>query len=141
MEYFHTDWAAMTANDWQGVIITVLAVVAIFGAVGVLALLLARLHAADIADILEGLPLDERKRVWDVVRAERGGVVLLEAGEVVRSWLIESLQQDELAQLLAQLDAEDLAHVRLGQFEQRGHRLWIERLIRRCDGKKCFGLV
>lgn len=74
-----------------------------------LSMLLARLHAADIADILEGLPLDERKRVWDVVRAERGGVVLLEAGEVVRSWLIESLQQDELAQLLAQLDAEDLA--------------------------------
>jgi len=28
MEYFHTDWSAMTANDWQGVIITVLAVVA-----------------------------------------------------------------------------------------------------------------
>jgi len=28
IEYFHTDWAAMTANDWQGVIFTVLAVVA-----------------------------------------------------------------------------------------------------------------
>lgn len=74
-----------------------------------LSMMLARLHAADIADILEGLPLDERKRVWDVVRAERGGVVLLEAGEVVRSWLIDALEPDELAQLLAQLDAEDLA--------------------------------
>ena len=28
MDYFHTDWAAMTTNDWQGVIFTVLAVVA-----------------------------------------------------------------------------------------------------------------
>lgn len=28
MEYFHTDWAAMTTNDWQGVIFTLLAVVA-----------------------------------------------------------------------------------------------------------------
>jgi cbb3-type cytochrome oxidase subunit 3 len=28
MEYFHTDWSAMTTNDWQGVIFTVLAVIA-----------------------------------------------------------------------------------------------------------------
>lgn len=28
MEYFHTDWAAMTRNDWLGVIFTVLAFVA-----------------------------------------------------------------------------------------------------------------
>ncbi|HCJ50891.1 MAG TPA: CcoQ/FixQ family Cbb3-type cytochrome c oxidase assembly chaperone [Gallionella sp.] len=28
MEYFHTDWAAMTGNDWQGVLFTVAAVVA-----------------------------------------------------------------------------------------------------------------
>ena len=28
MEYLHTDWAAMTRNDWLGVIFTVLAFVA-----------------------------------------------------------------------------------------------------------------
>lgn len=28
MEYFHTDWAAMSMNDWQGVIFTVAAVIA-----------------------------------------------------------------------------------------------------------------
>ncbi|MDD4963042.1 MAG: hypothetical protein PHI11_03875 [Gallionella sp.] len=28
MEYFHTDWAALTNNDWQGVIFTVAAFVA-----------------------------------------------------------------------------------------------------------------
>lgn len=32
MEYFHTDWAAMTTNDWQGVIFTALAVVAMIAA-------------------------------------------------------------------------------------------------------------
>lgn len=74
-----------------------------------LSMMLGRLHAADIADILEGLPLDERRRVWDVVRPDRGGVVLLEAEDAVRSWLIESLNSDNLAQLLTQLDAEDLA--------------------------------
>lgn len=28
MDYLHTDWAAMSSNDWQGVIITLLAFVA-----------------------------------------------------------------------------------------------------------------
>jgi len=28
MEYFHTDWAAMTSNDWQGVFFTVAAFIA-----------------------------------------------------------------------------------------------------------------
>lgn len=28
IEYFHTDWAAMTSNDWQGVFFTVAAFVA-----------------------------------------------------------------------------------------------------------------
>jgi cytochrome c oxidase cbb3-type subunit IV len=28
MDYLHTDWAAMSLNDWQGVILTVLAFVA-----------------------------------------------------------------------------------------------------------------
>lgn len=28
MDYLHTDWAAMSSNDWQGVILTVLAFVA-----------------------------------------------------------------------------------------------------------------
>ncbi len=27
-EYFHTDWAAMSLNDWQGVLLTVLAFIA-----------------------------------------------------------------------------------------------------------------
>lgn len=28
MEYFHTDWAAMSSNDWQGVFFSVAAFVA-----------------------------------------------------------------------------------------------------------------
>ncbi len=28
MDYLHTDWAAMSSNDWQGVILTLLAFVA-----------------------------------------------------------------------------------------------------------------
>jgi len=73
-----------------------------------LSMLLSRLHAADIADILEGLPLAERKRVWDVVRDERGGAVLVEAAEAVRGWLVDAMQADELDAVLQQLDADDI---------------------------------
>ncbi|MCK7499991.1 MAG: hypothetical protein MZW92_63800 [Comamonadaceae bacterium] len=43
-----------------------------------------RLHPADIAYILEALPLDERLFVWDLVKAERDGEILLEVSDAVR---------------------------------------------------------
>jgi magnesium transporter len=72
-------------------------------------MMLSRLHAADIADILEGLPYDERERVWELVRDDRGGEVLIEANDAVRHWLIEALDEANMARVLSQLDAEDLA--------------------------------
>jgi magnesium transporter len=74
-------------------------------------MLLSRLHAADIADILEGLPLAERKRVWDVVRGERGGDVLVEATDAVRDWLVDAMNADELDAVLQQLDADAIVWI------------------------------
>ena len=42
------------------------------------------LHPADIAYILEALPLTERLLVWDLVKAERDGEILLEVSDAVR---------------------------------------------------------
>ena len=42
--------------------------------------LLDALHPADIAYILETLPLEQRLTVWDLVKAEREGEILLEIG-------------------------------------------------------------
>ena len=39
--------------------------------------LLDTLHPADVAYILEALPLDQRFLVWDLVKAERDGEILL----------------------------------------------------------------
>src|SRR4029434_2215143 len=44
---------------------------------------LDRLHPADIAYILEALPLDERLYIWDLVKAERAAGILLEASTAV----------------------------------------------------------
>src|SRR5689334_815340 len=51
---------------------------------------LDRLHPADIADILEALPLDERLYIWDLVKADRDGDILPDVKDAVRMSLIAS---------------------------------------------------
>ncbi len=67
------------------------------------------LHPADIAYILEALPLDERLLVWDLVKAERDGDILLEVSDAVRESLIEAMDPDELVAATGQLDTDEIA--------------------------------
>ncbi|MDP2829163.1 MAG: magnesium transporter [Sulfuricellaceae bacterium] len=67
------------------------------------------LHPADVAYILEALPLDQRLVVWDLVRAERDGEILLEVSDAVRESLIASMDSDELKAAAEQLDTDELA--------------------------------
>ena len=53
--------------------------------------LLAGLHPADIADILESLPIEQRLIVWDLVKAENDGDILVEVSDVVRQTLIADM--------------------------------------------------
>jgi magnesium transporter len=70
---------------------------------------LDRLHPADIAYILEALPLDERLYIWDLVRASRDGEILLEVSDAVRESLISSMDTEELVAAAETLDAEEIA--------------------------------
>ena len=70
---------------------------------------LDRLHPADIAFILEALPLDERLFVWDLVKADRDGEILLEVSDAVRETLIEAMDSHELVAATGQLDTDEIA--------------------------------
>jgi len=72
---------------------------------------LARLHPADIAYILEALPLDERLYIWDLVKAERDGEILVEVSNAVRESLISSMDTEELVAAAGTLDAEEIAEI------------------------------
>jgi len=74
-----------------------------------LQLKLRGLHPADIAYILEALPLDDRLLIWRQIQDDCGGEVLLEVSDAVRDSLIEVLERTALVRVLAQLDADDLA--------------------------------
>jgi len=70
---------------------------------------LDRMHPADIAYILEALPPDERLTVWDLVKADRDGEILLEVSDSVREHLIASMEAHELVAAAEQLEADEIA--------------------------------
>ncbi len=67
------------------------------------------LHPADIAYVLEALPLDERLIVWDLVKADRDGEILLEVSDAVRESLIASMDPQELVAAAETLEADEIA--------------------------------
>ena len=70
---------------------------------------LDQLHPADVAYILEALPLEERQRVWDLGKAEREGEILLELSEAVRESLIATMDSKELVAAAETLEADEIA--------------------------------
>ena len=70
---------------------------------------LDQLHPADVAYILEALPLEERQVVWDLVKAEREGEILLELSEAVRESLIATMDSKELVAAAETLEADEIA--------------------------------
>ena len=71
--------------------------------------LLDKLHPADVAYILEALPVEQRLIVWDLVRAERDGEILLEVSDAVRETLIAHMDEKELVAATGQLDTDEIA--------------------------------
>ncbi len=70
---------------------------------------LDQLHPADIAYILEALPREERLIIWELVRAERDGEILVEVSDAVRETLIASMDREELVAAAETLEPDDLA--------------------------------
>ena len=71
--------------------------------------LLSNLHAGEIANLLEALPIPERRIVWKLTDVGLEGDILLEVSEDVRKNLIELTQDDELLLATEGLEIDDLA--------------------------------
>ena len=67
------------------------------------------LHPADIAYILEALPLEDRLEIWNLVKVDRDGEILLEVSDSVRESLLADMDRPELIAAAEQLDAEEIA--------------------------------
>lgn len=67
------------------------------------------LHPADVAFILEGLPLEERLLLWGLVRSDRDGDILLEVSDAVRDTLLADMDSAEIVAAARNLDADEIA--------------------------------
>ncbi|MBE5252103.1 magnesium transporter [Mixta mediterraneensis] len=68
---------------------------------------ITQLHAADLADILEALPEEERQALWRLVPNERRGHVLVEAAETVWASLTEEMSDRDILRAIEPLDIDD----------------------------------
>jgi magnesium transporter len=70
---------------------------------------LKALHPADIAYVLEQLPLPKRIMLWDLISIERYGAILLEVSDSVRISLLDDLEHRELINAIEHLDSDEIA--------------------------------
>ncbi len=71
--------------------------------------LLSTLHPADIGDLLEAIPPEQRHALWRYVEPGLMGEVLLEVPEGVRADLLEEIDQAALLTAVQALDTDDIA--------------------------------
>lgn len=69
---------------------------------------LAELHVADLAELINTLPAEDRQLVWIHAPLERRGDMLCEMDDAVRETLIEQTPEEDLLKILGYLDADDL---------------------------------
>lgn len=73
---------------------------------------LRTLHPADVAFILESLPVERRAIVWQEAEPAQAGAVLVELQPAVREALLEDTPREILREALRRLDADDLAFLK-----------------------------
>ena len=93
--------------------------------------LLASAHPAEIADLLEAIPRDERLPIWRRLADIQRGEILLETHGEVRRNLIEESDEGQLLVALEALEADELADL-----DADLPRPVIERMIARMDADR-----
>lgn len=71
--------------------------------------MIAAMHPAEIANLIESLPAAQREVVWNFVEPEIEGDVLVELSDDVRQAFIQGMDADELLAAAEDMELDDLA--------------------------------
>ena len=93
--------------------------------------LLASAHPAEIADLLESIPREERLPLWRRLEDSQRGEILLETHGEVRRNLIQESDEEQLLVALAALEVDELADL-----DADLPRAVIERMVGRMDADR-----
>lgn len=91
------------------------------------AALVEPIHAADLADLLQNLPSDQRCALIHLVATDRRPGVLAELDETVRDELIAELGVDDTAHAVAEMETDDALHV-IGALDEDDRQRLLEAL-------------
>ncbi len=72
---------------------------------------LSDLHPAEIAHLLESLPVSQREQVWQLIPEDTEGEILLHLNDEARAGLINKMDTDDLVAATETLDTDDLADI------------------------------
>ncbi len=73
--------------------------------------ILADLHPADIADLIERLEPEYRERVFSLLPAETAAEVLAELKDIPKEDVLEALDSSKLAEVISEMDSDDATDV------------------------------
>src|SRR3954462_15887925 len=73
--------------------------------------MIAAMHPAEIALLIESLPPAQREVVWNFVEAEIEGDVLVELSDEVRQSFIDGMDAEELLAAAEHMELDALAHL------------------------------
>lgn len=73
--------------------------------------LLSDMHPAEIAHLLESLPVNQREKVWPYIPSDTNGEILLHLNDEARAALINKMESVDLIAATEMLDTDDLADI------------------------------
>ncbi len=73
--------------------------------------LLSEMHPAEIAHLLESLPVNQREKVWVSIPEDTDGEILLHLNDEARAAFINKMEPEELVAATEALDTDDLADI------------------------------
>ena len=72
---------------------------------------LSEMHPAEIAHLLESLPVNQREQVWPHLPEDSNGEILLHLNDEARATQINSMDNEQLVAATEMLDTDDLADI------------------------------
>ena len=73
--------------------------------------LVKNIHPADLADLLQGLALEKRENLFDLIRQDLNPDMLTELNEAVREHITDRLSLQEMADAVAEMETDDAVDV------------------------------
>ncbi len=71
--------------------------------------LFSKLHAADIADLIDNLKEEEKVRLFSLLEIEKASDVILELSDISKEQIIEDLSDQKLTEIIDEMDSDDAA--------------------------------